>query len=128
MYVIKNAFKCISRSKGRNMLIGVIVLVIAISACLGLSIRQAAESARAETLSGLSVTATISFDRQSAMSGFSPSGGMGGGAVDIFNERGVEVVVGASGMAKAAVEAWLKGELKSTGSVCNHHEHAHECH
>ena len=56
------------------------------------------------------------------------SGGMGGGAVEIFNERGVEVVVGASGMAKAAVEAWLKGELKSTGSVCNHHEHAHECH
>ena len=56
------------------------------------------------------------------------SGGMGGGAVEIFNERGVEVVVGASGMAKAAVEAWLKGELKSTGSICSHHEHAHECH
>ena len=80
MYIIKNAFKCIGRSKGRNLLIGVIVLVIAVSACLGLSIRQAAESARTETLSTLSVTATISFDRQSAMSGFTPSkgGGMGG--------------------------------------------------
>ena len=69
MFIIRNALKCISRSQGRNILIGVIVLVIAVSACLGLSIRQAAESARTETLSTLSVTATISFDRQSAMSG-----------------------------------------------------------
>ena len=55
------------------------------------------------------------------------SGGMGGGAVDIFNERNVEVVVGAEGDAKAAVEAYLKGELKTTGVVCNKHEHADEC-
>jgi len=55
------------------------------------------------------------------------SGGMGGGAVDIFNERGVEVIVGAMGDARANVEAYLKGELKSTGSVCHQHEHAHEC-
>ena len=78
MYIIKNALKCIGRSKGRNILIGVIVLVIAVSACLGLSIRQAAESAKADTLAGLSVTATISYDRQSAMGGF--MGGFGGGS------------------------------------------------
>ena len=82
MYILKNALKCISRSFGRNLLIGIIVLVIAVSACLGLSIRQAAESARTEALSGLSVTATISFDRQSAMSGFSPMQGGGGGRPD----------------------------------------------
>ena len=46
MYIIKNALRCISRAKGRNVLIGIIALVIAISACLGLSIRQAAESAK----------------------------------------------------------------------------------
>ncbi|MBQ8893329.1 MAG: ABC transporter permease [Clostridia bacterium] len=68
MYIIKNALRCISRSKGRNILIGIIVLVIAVSACIGLSIRQAAESAREDTLSTLSVTGTISFDRQSMMS------------------------------------------------------------
>jgi putative ABC transport system permease protein len=68
MYIIKNALRCISRSKGRNVLIGVIVLVIAISSCLGLSIRQAAESAKAQTLETMSVTATISFDRNAAMS------------------------------------------------------------
>ena len=68
MYIIKNALKCIGRSKGRNILIGVIVFVIALSACIGLSIRQAAESARAETLKSLKITATISFDRSSMMS------------------------------------------------------------
>ena len=55
------------------------------------------------------------------------AGGMGGGAVDIFNERDVEVVLGAQGDAKAAVEAYLRGELESTGSVCHEHEHADAC-
>ncbi len=55
------------------------------------------------------------------------SGGMGGGAVEIFNERNVEVVVGASGDAKASVENYLKGELKTTGSVCHEHQNHDEC-
>lgn len=55
------------------------------------------------------------------------SGGMGGGAVEIFNERNVEVIVGAEGDARAAAEAYIKGELVSTGSVCHHHEHSDEC-
>lgn len=67
MYIIKNALRCISRAIGRNVLIGIIVLVIAVSSCIGLSIRQASENAREETLSGLSVTATISYDRQALM-------------------------------------------------------------
>jgi len=73
MYIIKNALRCIGRSKGRNVLIGIIALVIAVSACIGLSIRQAAESAKASALDGMSVTATIQYDRASAM------GEMGGG-------------------------------------------------
>ncbi|MBR4282811.1 MAG: ABC transporter permease, partial [Clostridia bacterium] len=67
MYIIKNALRCIGRSKGRNILIGIIALVIAVSACLGLSIRQAAESAKESTLEELSITATISYDRSSMM-------------------------------------------------------------
>lgn len=47
MYIFKNAIRCIGRSKGRNILIGIIALIIAVSACIGLSIRQAAESAKA---------------------------------------------------------------------------------
>ena len=52
---------------------------------------------------------------------------MGGGAVDIFNERNVEVVVGASGDAKTAVQNYLNGELQTTGSVCLEHQHLDEC-
>ncbi|NLJ70296.1 MAG: dinitrogenase iron-molybdenum cofactor [Clostridiaceae bacterium] len=55
------------------------------------------------------------------------SGGMGGGAVEIFNEKNIEVVLGASGNAKTAVENYLKGELKSTGSICNEHRFHDEC-
>ncbi len=82
MYIIKNALRCIGRSKGRNILIGIIALVIAVSACIGLSIRQASESAKASALEDLSVTATIQYDRASVMgemSGGRPSGNGSGG-------------------------------------------------
>ena len=68
MYIIQNAWKSIVRNKGRNILIGIIALVIAVSACVALSIREAAETAKEETLAGMSVTAQISYDRTSAMS------------------------------------------------------------
>ncbi|NMA00638.1 MAG: dinitrogenase iron-molybdenum cofactor [Clostridiaceae bacterium] len=55
------------------------------------------------------------------------SGGMGGGAVTIFNERNIEVIVGARGDAEEAVKAYMKGTLKSTGSVCHEHKHYGEC-
>ncbi len=55
------------------------------------------------------------------------SGGMGSSAIDIFNEKGIEVVVGAKGNAKAAAEAYLEGLLKSSGSVCHEHQHHDEC-
>ncbi len=55
------------------------------------------------------------------------SGGMGGGAIDIFNAKEIEVIVGARGEAKAVVEEYLQGMLKSTGSVCHEHQHHGEC-
>ena len=55
------------------------------------------------------------------------SGGMGGGAVQIFTEKSIEIVVGASGNAQEAVKAFLSGNLKSTGSVCHEHQHHDEC-
>ncbi len=75
MYIIKNALKCIGRAKGRNFLLGLIVFVLAASACVGLSIRQASENAKESTLEQLNVTASISFDRQSMMSGMKPPSG-----------------------------------------------------
>jgi predicted Fe-Mo cluster-binding NifX family protein len=55
------------------------------------------------------------------------SGGMGGGAVDIFNEKGIEVVIGVSGTAADSAALYLDGKLESTGSICHEHEHQDEC-
>lgn len=55
------------------------------------------------------------------------SGGMGAGAVDMFKEKGIEVITGASGDAEGAVNSYLQGELKSTEWVCHEHQHADEC-
>jgi len=50
------------------------------------------------------------------------SGGMGAKAVNIFNERNIEVIIGVLGEGKEAVEKYLQGNLKSTGSICHQHE------
>jgi predicted Fe-Mo cluster-binding NifX family protein len=55
------------------------------------------------------------------------SGGMGGGAVEIFNEKGIEVITGASGNADKAVQKFIEGSLKSTDSVCHEHQHSDSC-
>lgn len=68
MYIIKNAWKSIIRNKGRNLLMIIITLVIALSACVSLSIREAANKAKEETLLSLTVKAQLSFDRTSMMS------------------------------------------------------------
>ena len=49
------------------------------------------------------------------------SGGMGSGAVDIFREKGIEVVIGARGDARDTVEKYLGGTLEFSGSVCDEH-------
>ena len=55
------------------------------------------------------------------------SGGMGGGAVEIFNDNNIEVITGARGSSIEAANSYLKGELKSTGSVCHEHQHIGGC-
>lgn len=56
-------------------------------------------------------------------------GGMGGGAQAALADAGVLVCSGASGSADEAVEAYLRGELASSGVNCDHHEHeeGHSC-
>ena len=48
-------------------------------------------------------------------------------AIDIFNEKQIAVVTGASGDASEAALAYAQGKLTSTGSVCNQHAHHEEC-
>ena len=52
-------------------------------------------------------------------------GGLGGGAMNALTSAGIEVVAGATGNTDAAVEAYLKGELVSSGANCDHHDHHH---
>lgn len=51
------------------------------------------------------------------------AGGMGAHAAGICAERGVEVITGAQGDARSAAEAYLRGELHSTGEMCTEHGH-----
>ena len=57
-------------------------------------------------------------------------GGLGGGAYNALTDAGIEVIAGASGSADEAVEAYLRGDLVSSGANCDHHHHEgedHEC-
>ena len=56
-------------------------------------------------------------------------GGIGGGAQSALAEAGIELSSGAQGDADTAVDAYLKGELVSTGVNCDHHHHedGHSC-
>ena len=56
-------------------------------------------------------------------------GGIGRGAQQALAEAGVELVAGAEGDVDQAVEAYLRGELISTGANCDHHHHedGHSC-
>lgn len=55
------------------------------------------------------------------------SGGMGGGAISIFDEKGIKVITGASGSAEDAVTSYLQGSLRSSGSICHEHQHHGQC-
>ncbi len=55
-------------------------------------------------------------------------GGIGGGAQDALQAADIEVCSGAQGDTDQAVEAYLKGELVSSGVNCDHHhEDGHSC-
>ena len=55
-------------------------------------------------------------------------GGIGGGAQAALTEAGIEFCSGAQGDADQAVEAYLKGELVSSGVNCDHHHgEEHSC-
>ena len=54
------------------------------------------------------------------------SGGMGATAQQLFTDNGIQVIVGASGNCSDIIEDYIKGNLESTGAVCE--EHAHEGH
>ncbi len=57
------------------------------------------------------------------------AGGIGGGAVNVLNSNGIEVVRGCSGNATDVVKLYVSGLVEDTGSNCNHHgDHHHHDH
>ena len=67
MYIIKNALVSIKRNKGRNILIGIIVMVVAASATVTLAIRNAANNLVDAYENKYDVEATLSVNRSSVM-------------------------------------------------------------
>ena len=78
MYIVKNALKNISRAKGRNILIGIIVFAIVVSSCVALSIRKSASDRIDEAKANIKISATIGYDIEKAISAQQGSQGSGG--------------------------------------------------
>lgn len=80
MMILINAFKSITRSKGRNILIGIIVVTVAASSSIALAIKSAANTAKETGLESQTITGSISVDRQKLMEGAQGDGDSGGQA------------------------------------------------
>ena len=67
MYILKNALVSISRNKGRNVLIGIIIVVISAACAITLSIRNSANKIVDAYESKYNVEATIGMNRNALM-------------------------------------------------------------
>ena len=54
------------------------------------------------------------------------AGGIGGGAINVLNNSGIEVIRGCSGDATEVVKLYLKGSVEDSGSSCHQHEAHHQ--
>lgn len=68
MYILKNAYRNVVRSRMRSLMLCGCIFAIALSSCIGLSIKNSSDRARDALLSGMEVTASIGIDRTSLMS------------------------------------------------------------
>lgn len=65
MYILKNAFISITRNIGRNLLIGIIIVVISCACAITLAIRNSASALITSYQNQYEVTATIGINRES---------------------------------------------------------------
>jgi len=56
------------------------------------------------------------------------AGNMGGGALNVLNNHGIEVYRVCSGDVRQLVETFLKGIVEDSGVSCRQHEHQGEEH
>lgn len=60
------------------------------------------------------------------------AGGIGGGAINVLNNSGIDVVRGCSGDASEVINQYVSGLVTDSGESCNHHashhaDGAHQC-
>lgn len=53
------------------------------------------------------------------------AGGIGGGAINVLNNAGIEVVRGCSGDPNDTINRFIAGLIIDSGSSCQQHEHHH---
>ena len=70
MYILKNSLVSVMRNKGRNILIGIIILVIACSTTVTLAIRNTANNLVKNYEEAHDIIASISFDRKQLSNNF----------------------------------------------------------
>lgn len=70
MYILKNSLISIFRNKGRNILIGIIILVISCASTVTLAIRNTANNLVKDYENSHNIIATISFDRKQLSGNF----------------------------------------------------------
>jgi len=73
MYILKNAITSIKRNKGRNLLIGLIIMLIASAVTVTLAINNTADSLIKAYKDKYQVEASITFNRENMMKDFNPS-------------------------------------------------------
>lgn len=54
------------------------------------------------------------------------AGGIGGGAINVLNQHGIEVIRGCSGNAEEVVKLYVRGQVSDSGKTCSEHGHSHE--
>ena len=77
MFIFKNAWISITRNKGRNVLIGAIILVIACACTITLAINNTASDLINSYSSAYNKELTLAFDRESMMKDFDMRGEAG---------------------------------------------------
>ena len=70
MYILKNAITSIVRNKGRNILIGIVIIVIAASISITLAINNTSASLINSFKNKYATTATIGINRENMMKDF----------------------------------------------------------
>ena len=73
MFILKNAWISIKRNKGRNILIGIIILIIACACTITLAIKNTASYLIDSYKNAYDKEVTISFNRANMMKNFDPS-------------------------------------------------------